>query len=78
LVLKNRNFTDFIITQQPRLQIKENDLNGTYITHGCGKVHTLLSEKPERSRPLGIRRCIWKDNIKMDIEDIRYGDVDGV
>jgi hypothetical protein len=29
-----------------------------------------LVGKPERNIPLGRHRCIWKDNIKMDHNDI--------
>jgi hypothetical protein len=26
--------------------------------------------KPERKRSLGIPRCRWKDNIKMDLQEV--------
>jgi hypothetical protein len=32
--------------------------------------------KSEEKRPLGIQRCIWEDNIKMDLREIRWGGMD--
>jgi hypothetical protein len=29
--------------------------------------------KPERKRPLGRPRLRWEDNIKMDLQVVRYG-----
>jgi hypothetical protein len=31
---------------------------------------------PERKRPLGRPRRRWEDNIKMDLREIGFGDVD--
>jgi hypothetical protein len=33
-------------------------------------VHRLLVGKPEGKRPLGIPRCRWMDNIKMDLQEV--------
>jgi hypothetical protein len=33
-------------------------------------------ERPEGRRPLGRPRRRWKDNIKMDLREIGFGDVD--
>jgi hypothetical protein len=33
----------------------------------------LLVRKPEGKRPLGIPRCRWRENIKMDILEIGLG-----
>jgi len=38
-------------------------------------VHRVLVGKPERRRPLGRPRHRWKDNIKMDLQEVR-GDGD--
>jgi len=35
-----------------------------------------LCGKPEGKRPLGRPRRRWEDNIRMDIREIRWGDVD--
>jgi hypothetical protein len=32
--------------------------------------------KPEGKRPLGRPRCRWVDNIKMDLGEVGWGDVD--
>jgi hypothetical protein len=34
--------------------------------------------KLEGKRPLGIPRCRWKNNIKMDFREIVEGDMDWV
>jgi len=31
---------------------------------------------PERKRPLGISRRRWEDNIKLDLQEVRWGDLD--
>jgi hypothetical protein len=35
-----------------------------------------LVEKREGMTPLGRRRCRWKDNIKVDVKEIEWGDTD--
>ena len=38
---------------------------------GVGRgVHRVLVGKPERKRPLGRPRRRWKDNIKMDLQEM--------
>ena len=34
-------------------------------------VHRVLVGKPEGKRPLGRPRRRWKDNIKMDLQEVR-------
>ena len=34
--------------------------------------------KPEGRRPLGIPRCRWEDNIKMDLHEAECGDMDWI
>jgi hypothetical protein len=36
----------------------------------------ILVGKPEGKRPLGRPRLRWEDNIRMDIGEIRWKDVD--
>jgi hypothetical protein len=36
-------------------------------------VHRVLVEKPEGKRPLGRPRRRWKDNIKMDLQEVGGG-----
>jgi hypothetical protein len=38
-------------------------------------VYRLLVGKSEGKRPLGRLRHMWVDNIKMDLLEIRWGDV---
>ena len=35
-------------------------------------------ERPEEKRPLGRPRCRWDDNIKMDVQEVVYWDVDWI
>jgi hypothetical protein len=38
----------------------------------------LLVGKPDRKRPLGNPRCRWMDNIKIDLMEVGWGDVDWI
>jgi hypothetical protein len=38
----------------------------------------ILVGKCERKRPLGRPRCIWEDNIKMNLREIRWEGVDSI
>jgi hypothetical protein len=40
--------------------------------------YTILAEKPERKKPLGRRRRRWVDNIKVDLREIVWSDMDWV
>jgi hypothetical protein len=37
-----------------------------------------LVGKPERKRPLRRSRCRWVDNIRMDLGEVGWGDVDWI
>jgi hypothetical protein len=37
-----------------------------------------LVGRPEGSRPLGRPRRRWEDNIKMDLQEVRWEDVDWI
>jgi hypothetical protein len=37
--------------------------------------YNILVGRPEGRRPLGRPRRSWKDNIKMDLREIGFGDV---
>jgi hypothetical protein len=43
-----------------------------------GGAYKILVGKPEGRRPLGRPRRRWEDNIKMDIREIVFGDVDWI
>jgi hypothetical protein len=40
--------------------------------------YRILVGKPEGKKPLGRPRCRWEDNIKMDIREIGWGDMDWI
>ena len=41
-------------------------------------VYRVLVGKPKRKTPLGRPRRRWEDNIKMDLQEIRYGGMDWI
>jgi hypothetical protein len=41
-------------------------------------VYRVLVGKLEGKRPLGRRRLIWEDNIKMDLQEVECGDMDWI
>jgi hypothetical protein len=40
--------------------------------------YRIFVEKPEGRRPLGRPRHRWEDSIKMDFEEIGWGDMDWI
>jgi hypothetical protein len=40
--------------------------------------YNILVGRPEGRRPLERPRHKWEDNIKMDLREIRFGDVDWI
>jgi hypothetical protein len=40
--------------------------------------HNIFVGKPEGRRPLGRPRRRWEDNIKVDLREILFGDVDWI
>jgi hypothetical protein len=53
---------------------KEDETDTTCSTHG-NKTNacSILMGTPQGRTPLGRPRCVWEDNIKMDLRDIGYG-----
>ena len=44
-----------------------------------GDVHREFSWRDlKKKRPLGRPRCRWDDNIKMDVQEVVYWDVDWI
>jgi hypothetical protein len=41
-------------------------------------VYRVLVGKPEGKRPLGRPRRRWEDSIKMDLQEVRCGDIDWI
>jgi hypothetical protein len=40
--------------------------------------YNILVGRPERRRPLGRPRSRWEDNIKIDLREIGFGDMDWI
>jgi hypothetical protein len=40
--------------------------------------YSIFVGRPERRRPLGRPRRRWEDNIKKDLGEIEFGDVDWI
>jgi hypothetical protein len=40
--------------------------------------YRILVGRPEGRRPLGRPRCRWEDNIKMDLQEVGWGDMDWI
>jgi hypothetical protein len=43
-----------------------------------GNTYRLLAGKPKRKGPPGRPRRRWLDNIRMDLVEVRWGDVDWI
>jgi hypothetical protein len=41
-------------------------------------MYRILVGKPEGKIPLGKPRCIWEDNIKMDLQEVECRDMDWI
>jgi len=37
-----------------------------------------MVEKPEEKKPLGRNSCRWEEKIKMDLQEVRCGGMEGV
>jgi hypothetical protein len=53
-----------------------DEMGRTFSTRGERNTYSLLVAKPEGKRPLGRLRRRWVDNIKMDLREIGWSDVD--
>jgi hypothetical protein len=54
-------------------------MGGSCSTYGeKRKACRLLVEKPEGKRPLGRPRRRWVDNIRIDLGEVGWGDVDWI
>jgi hypothetical protein len=54
-------------------------MGGACSTHRENRnVYRLLVGKPEGTRPLGRPRRRWVDNIRMDLGEVGWGDVDWI
>jgi hypothetical protein len=54
-------------------------MGGTYSTNGEKRnAYKLSVEMPEENRPLGRPRPRWVDNIKVDLGEVGWGNVDWI
>jgi hypothetical protein len=54
-------------------------MGGSCSTNGeRKKAYSLLVGKPEGKRPLGRPRRRWVDNIRMDLGEVGWGDVNRI
>jgi hypothetical protein len=61
--------------------IKARRMRWAWHVVGIGEVrgaYNILVGRPEGRRPLGRRRCRWEDNMKMDLREIGFGDLDWI
>ena len=59
--------------------IEKNEMGGACSTYGGeGGAYRVLAGKIKRKRPLGRPGRRWEDNIKMDLQEVRWGGVDWV
>jgi hypothetical protein len=39
------------------------------------RTYKVLVGRPEGKRPLGRPRCRWEDNVKVDLQEVGWGDI---
>jgi hypothetical protein len=54
-------------------QIKENEMSSIAPMGERRGAYRILVGKSDGKRPLIRPRCRWEDNIKMDLQDVRWG-----
>jgi hypothetical protein len=55
-------------------EIEKNEMGGTCSSHGEERgMYRVLVGKSEGKRPLRRPRCKWKNNIKMDLQEVGCG-----
>jgi hypothetical protein len=60
-------------------QIEKNEMGEACSVYGERKdVYRVLVGKPKGKRPLGRPMRRWEDNIKMDFQEVGYGNVDWI
>jgi hypothetical protein len=60
-------------------QNKEDEMGGACGAHGGMRgAYNILVGRPEWRRPLGRPKRRWEDNIKMNLREIGFVDVDWI
>jgi len=58
--------------------IKKNEMGWACGAYGeGGGMYRVLVRKPEGERPLGRPRRKWEDNIKMNLQEVKFRGMDG-
>jgi hypothetical protein len=61
------------------IKYEEDEMGGPCSTNGEKRnAYRVLVGKPEGKRPLGRPRRRWVDNIRMDLGEVGWGDVDWI
>jgi hypothetical protein len=56
-------------------QIEKNEMSGACSTYGERRsTHRVLVGKTEGKRPLGRHSRRWEDNIKLDLQELRWSE----
>jgi hypothetical protein len=56
---------------------EEDEMDGACSTNGEKRyAYNLLLDKPEERGPLGRPRRRWVDNVRMDLVEVGWGDLD--
>jgi len=42
------------------------------------RTYKVLVGRPEGKRPLGRPRCRWEDNVKVDLQEVGWGDINWI
>jgi hypothetical protein len=60
-------------------QIENNEVGGACSTYGEGRnVYRVLVGKLKGKRPLGRCRHRWEDNVKIDLQELGWSDMDWI
>jgi hypothetical protein len=59
-------------------QVEEDEMDGACSMNGGTNSYRLLVGKPEGKMPLGRPRCRWVDNIRIDLGEVGWGDVNWI
>jgi hypothetical protein len=60
-------------------QVAEDEMDGSCSTNGEKRnAYRLLVGNPDGKRPLGRPRRRWVDNIRMDLGEVGWGDVNWI
>jgi hypothetical protein len=77
--LHNDQLRDLYSLPSKNNQVEEDEMGGSCSLMGEKRnTYRVLVGKPEGRRPLGRPRHRWVDNIRMDLEEVGWGDVDWI